>query len=245
MTVPPREGPLTFTEEILLLLLDDDGKFVPVQQERLSCALAGAVLMDLSFALRIDTDPKQLVVIDPTPTGDPILDPTLRRLAGYEPRSSARTWIQVLSVEGATAHEPGSNARTWIKLLSEENATAIREQALQSLVSRGILEKRERKFLWAAGSRRYPMIDGKAQREVKLRILDVLTSDVVPDPREVALIGLAHACDLLVDIFSHGKVFQYRRRIDQLRKMELIGRELPAAIIDLRHANVRAEREGP
>ena len=223
MTVPLRESPLTFTEEILLLLLDDDGRFVPVQQERLSCGLAGAVLMDLSFALRIDTDPNRLVVVDPTPTGDPILDPTLRRLAG---------------------HEPGSNARTWIKLLSVGGASAIREQALQRLVARGILEKRDRKFPWALGSRRYPMIDGKAQREAKLRILDVLASDVVPDPREVALISLAHACDLLGDIFSHGKVFRYRRRIDLLRKMELIGRELPVAIIEHRRANVRAGRKG-
>ena len=30
MTVPLRKIPLTFTEEMLLLLLDDDGKFVPV-----------------------------------------------------------------------------------------------------------------------------------------------------------------------------------------------------------------------
>ena len=223
MTVPLRKIPLTFTEEMLLLLLDDDGKFVPVQHERLSCALAGAVLMDLSFALRIDTDPQNLMVIDPAPTGDPILDPTLRKLAG---------------------NELGSNTRACIKVLSVDDATAIREQALQSLVSRGILEKRERRFLWAAGSRRYPMIDGKAQREVKLRILDILTSDAIPDPREVALISLAHACDLLADTFSHGRVFQHRRRIDQLRKMELIGRELLAAIIDIRHANVRSGRKG-
>ena len=50
MTVPPRESPLTFTEEILLLLLDDDGKFVPVQQERLSCVPgAGGRVRDIAF----------------------------------------------------------------------------------------------------------------------------------------------------------------------------------------------------
>ena len=221
MTVPLRESSLTFAEEILLLLLDDDGRFVPVQQERLSCALAGAVLTNLSFALRIDTDPQNLMVIDPAPIGDPILDPTLRKLSG---------------------NKLGSNTRSCIKLLSVEDATVIRELALQSLVSRGILEQRERRSLWALGARRYPMIDGKAQREVKLRILDVLTSDAIPDPREIALISLAHACDLFADTFSHGRVFQYRRRIDRLRKMDLIGRELLAAIIDIRHANVRAGR---
>ncbi len=214
---------LTFVEEILLLLLDDDGEFVPIQSERLSCALAGAVLMDLAFALRVDTDPKKLVVNDPTPTSNPILDPTLARLAG---------------------HEVVSDTRTWIRLLSLENANAIREQALQSLVARGILEQRDRKFLWVFRSRRYPTIDGKAEREVKLRISDVLTSNAIPDPRDVALIGLVAACDLLVQIFSHRKVSQYRRRIRQLRNMDLIGRELAAAIIDVRHSDMRTRLEG-
>ena len=50
---------LTFTEEILLLLLDDkDGSFVPIPKVNLGCAIGGAVLMDLAFAYRIDTDPE-------------------------------------------------------------------------------------------------------------------------------------------------------------------------------------------
>ena len=50
MTVPPRDGPLTVTEEILLLLLDDDGKFVPVQQERLTRVPgAGGRVRDIVF----------------------------------------------------------------------------------------------------------------------------------------------------------------------------------------------------
>ena len=76
---------LTFTEEILLLLLDDkDGSFVPIPKVNLGCAIAGAVLMDLAFAYRIDTDPESLVVNDRTPTGNPILDPTLAKIAAQE-----------------------------------------------------------------------------------------------------------------------------------------------------------------
>ena len=210
---------LTFAEEILLLLLNDDGEFAPIQSERLSCALAGAVLLDLEFAFRIDTDLEKLVVHDPTPTGNPILDPTLTRLAGKEQQS---------------------HARIWIRLLSDEDAGAIREQALQSLVARGILEQRGRKFPWVFRSRRYPTIDGEAEREVKLRVFDLLTSDAIPDPRDVALIGLVAACDLLVNIFSHRMVSDYHRRIRQLIKMDLIGREVAAAIIDARLRNMRA-----
>ena len=95
---------LTFTEEILLLLLDDkDGSFVPIPKVNLGCAIAGAVLMDLAFAYRIDTDPESLVVNDRTPTGNPILDPALAKLAAQEQPTNTRTWIRELSVEDASA----------------------------------------------------------------------------------------------------------------------------------------------
>ena len=61
---------LTFTEETLLLLGDKEGAFLPIRPDAFECALAGAVLMDLAFAERIDTDLEALVVVDPAPTGN-------------------------------------------------------------------------------------------------------------------------------------------------------------------------------
>ena len=204
---------LTFTEEILLLLLDDkDGSFVPIPKANLGCAIVGAVLMDLAFAYRIDTDPGSLVVTDRTPTGNPMLDPTLAKIAAKE--------------------EP-TNTRTWIRVLSVEDAPAIREQALQSLVARGIVVQREARVMWAFRARRYPTIDGNVEQEVKLRIGEVLLSDDIPDPRDVALIGLVDACDILREIFPDRDMERCRPRIDQLRKMDLIGRELAQAIADI------------
>ncbi len=204
---------LTFTEEILLLLLDDkDGTFVPIPKATLGCAIAGAVLMDLAFANRIDTDPESLVITDRAPTGSPIVDPVLAKIAAQGSPTDTRTWIRVLSVE---------------------DAPNIREQALQSLVARGIVVQREARVMWAFRARRYPTIDGNVEQEVKLRIGDVLFSDDIPHPRDVALIGLVDACDILREIFPDRDMEQCRPRIDQLRKMDLIGRELAQAITDI------------
>ena len=216
---------LTFTEEVLLLLLDDeDGSFVPISKTNMGCVIAGAVLMDLAFAYRIDTDPQALVVNDPTPTGNAMLDPTLAKLA---------------------AHGEPSNTRTWIRLLSIEDAPDIREQALESLVARGIVEMREARVMWAFRTRRYPTVDGNVEQEVKLRIGEVLLSDDIPDPRDAALIGLVDACDLLRDIFPDRNIEQLRPRIEQLREMDLIGRELAGAIRDIEHTVMMALSGAP
>ena len=48
---------LTFAEEILLLRLDDEGEFLRINEGAMECVLVRAVLMDLSFARRVDTEP--------------------------------------------------------------------------------------------------------------------------------------------------------------------------------------------
>ena len=212
---------LTFHEEIMVLLLhDENGSFLPVSEHTLNRALTGAVLMDLAFANRIDTDPERLVVIDTSPTGDPLLDRTLARIAGEESAANGRAWIETLSAEEASAEKAGT----------------IRAAALDKLVERGVLERREEKFLWVFRSRRYPTIDGKVEQEVKKRIADVLFSDEIPDPRDVALICLVDSCNILQTIFSKREIDRAESRIEQLRKMDLIGREMAGAIADIERA---------
>ena len=87
------------------------------------------------------------MVIDSSPTGDPLLDRTLARIAGEQTAADSRTWIETLSAEEASA----------------EQAATVRATALDRLVERGVLERREEKFLWVFRSRRYPTIDGKGR----------------------------------------------------------------------------------
>ena len=212
---------LTFYEEIMVLLLhDENGTFLPVSEHTLNRALTGAVLMDLAFANRIDTDPEKLMVIDSAPTGDPLLDRTLARIAGEKSTADSRAWIETLSAEEASAsHE-----------------ATIRAAALEKLVERGVLERRDEKFLWVFRSRRYPTIDGKVEQEAKKRISDVLFSDEIPDPKDVALICLVDSCNILRTIYSKKEIDRVEPRIEQIRKMDLMGREMAGAIADIERA---------
>ena len=202
---------LRFVEEIMLLLLrDEGGKFVQVSGSSLSHALAAGVLMDLAMENRIDTDTENLILVNAKPLGDKILDPTLSAIVKGEQRD-ARYWVE-------------QTARR-----SDE----IREAALARLVQRGILEQREDRFLWVFSSRRYPMVDGTAEREVKLRIMDVLLSDEIPDPRDVVIISLADACGILRELMPRREFEKVSDRIEQVRKLDLIGRAMSQSIQDI------------
>ena len=202
---------LRFAEEIILLLTDDDdGSFVHVPNQSLKYALAGGVLMDLALENRIDTDLKNLVLIDGTPTGDSLLDPTLADIAAGE-KGDARFWIE----------------RTATR------ADEIREEALARLVAHGILERRDDRILWVFKSRRYPQIDGTAEREVKLRIMGVLFSDEIPNPRDVVIICLADACGIFKNLLSRRELDLASDRIEQVRQLDLIGQSMTNAIQDI------------
>ncbi len=203
---------LRFAEELMLLILDDEnGKFARVPDRLMRYALAGGVLMDLALENRIDTDIKNLILVDSTPVQDSLLDPTLADIAQATDTKDARFWVE----------------RTALR------ADEIREVALNRLVEEGILQREEDRFLWVFQSRRYPIVDNTAEREVKLRIMEVLFSDQIPDPRDVVIIGLAHACDIFTEILSARELARVADRIDQVRKLDLIGQAMSQAITDI------------
>ena len=196
---------------MLLLLHDENGRFERVPDWSLGYALGGGVLMDLALENRIDTDLDSLILVDDTPLGDSLLDSTLADIAAADDKRDARFWVE----------------RT------AGRADEIREEALSRLVHSGILEVQEDRFLWVFRSRRYPIVDGKAEREVKLRIMEVLFSDEIPDPRDVVIICLADACALFRQLLSKQELERASKRIEQVTRLDLIGQAMSQAIRDI------------
>ncbi|MCY3931967.1 MAG: GPP34 family phosphoprotein [Acidobacteria bacterium] len=200
---------LTFVEEILLLLLDDEsGAMKRVAPNVMELLVAGAILMDLALRGRLDCDLQRLVVVDSTPVGEEILDGPLAEIVEAADEADARTWVVRLSAR----------------------SKQVQEAALARLVERGILRVEDRSFLWVFGSRRYPMVDDREEREVKLRILDVLLSDRIPAPRDVALICLADASNAFQVILSPQELRHAAARIELVRGFDLIGQAMGRAI---------------
>ena len=195
----------------LLLLDDSSGAFIRIRDYSMRYALSGAILMDLALRNRIDTDLEGLMVTDNSPIGDSLLDGLLRNIAQELGARSIRFWVERTAV----------------------HAESIRDVCIQRLVKKGILEERDQKILWVFQTRRYPVIDGQVEKEVKKRLFDVLFSDSIPDPRDVALLCLAQACGILNALLSSREIQRAEKRIDQVRRLDLIGQTMSSAIWDI------------
>jgi len=210
---------LTFVEEIVLLALDDQkGKFVDLPPLALDQALAGAVLLELAFQNRIDTDPAHLMLVSDQVTGDKILDPILKGIARAQDKQNAKYWVGVISADGEK----------------------IREAALARLVEKGVLKREEKKILWVIPGRRYPMIQNKEEEEVRKRIRSVVVDGAIPSPRDVVLISLGSACQLLRTVLTDADLLKYSPRIAEVAKMDLIGQAVSKSVAEVQEAVMRA-----
>jgi golgi phosphoprotein 3 len=206
---------LTLAEELLLLSHDEKtGHFYNMSDAM--PALAGAVLMELALRDRIDTDLDKLIIVDATPTGEPVLDGILAQMVTEPGTHSTEDWLDFVKHSGQ----------------------GIYDAALQRLIERGVLRREENRVLWVFGTRRYPMVENHEQQEVKLRIAALLMSDDIPDARDIVIVSLAEACGLLEHIFSEGELQHARARIDQIVNLDLIGQAVRSTIQHLREQAV-------
>lgn len=188
---------LTIAEEFTLLAhAEQDGKPL-LPAERIALLLAAALLSELALEERIELDEDGGVrVIDRTRAGDEELDHALARLVELPNSCTPATWFGMLY-----------STRRCARLLNR-------------LAERGALVREPRRLL---ARERFPEAEPRFEREVRDRIAAALDGEWASD-RTVALLALAHACGLAVQLFPDADL----GRIEQLTEADWVGSALNA-----------------
>uniref|UniRef100_A0ACB8G7K1 Golgi phosphoprotein 3-like n=1 Tax=Sphaerodactylus townsendi TaxID=933632 RepID=A0ACB8G7K1_9SAUR len=98
---------LTLMEEVLLLGLKDKEGYTSFWNDCISSGLRGGILIELAMRGRIQLEPqtmrkkrlldRKVLLKSDAPTGDVLLDETLRHLKATEPAETVQTWIELLT----------------------------------------------------------------------------------------------------------------------------------------------------
>jgi hypothetical protein len=156
---------IALAEELLLLGYDDESGKATVSRIGLDLGMAAAVMIELALASRIRLgDGKTVGVIDSTPTGHPIADSALARIAADSPHTVA-SWVQRLR-------------------------HGLRDGVLADLCSRGVVRELDETALGFITLHRYPVLDPQPEAEVRARLAAALTGERPPDERTAALAAL-------------------------------------------------------
>jgi hypothetical protein len=147
-------------EDLLLLLTDDTRGRLTARGDVVGFMLAGANLVELVLMGRVDG---RLIVRDPAPTDDAVLDAALQDVI------------------------EGRGALSAVKLTTQR-AKKLKETLYGRLVSRGMV--RHERFL---GLDRWPGQGSDHKVELRQRVIQALVEQRTPDTRTAALIALLHA----------------------------------------------------
>lgn len=157
---------------------------------------------------RIDSDLELVTVVDPTPVGDPLLDPALALIASAQGRRAAEEWVATLAREGAL----------------------IQRRVVDRLLERKVLRRKDSLLQRALVGRRHPLREDKEQREVRERVLGILHRREVPGPRDVAIIALADACAVFDALIDMDQMLDVRPRIAEVARMDLVAQAMTRAL---------------
>jgi hypothetical protein len=203
---------MNLPEEFALIAYDDDGSPV-TDGTHLDNGLGGAVLLELALAEKVDVADKKVVVRDATPTGDPVLDDALARIAGDKPRKP-KDWVSKL-------------------------AKTARVQVMTELVARGLVRKEESKVLLVFPRTRYPAANGvepAAETEARQRMRAAVAGGGPVDQRTAALCALVAATDLDKKVFADLDRKVVKARLKEIGQGEWAATAVKKAIEEIQAA---------
>ena len=197
----------TLAEEFFLLSIDDArGKIIAAVDDGLPLGLAGTLLADLALHGKINLADKRLEVIDPTPTGDSLLDETLARISAEKRPHKIKYYVEKL------------NNRKLVK------------QVARQLQEKNILRIEEKRYLWVIPFEVFPQVDASAKYWVKQHLRGAVLAGETATPGIVALLSLLKACRLLDLVFTRDERKAAERKVDELVNGEIIGRAVTETI---------------
>ncbi|SCG56097.1 GOLPH3/VPS74 family protein [Micromonospora humi] len=203
---------LLLTDELVLLAYDDGGAN-RLGRPHLDYGLAGAVLLELALARRVEVADKRLVVTDPSPTGVPLLDEALATVGSGRPRKP-KDWIGKL-------------------------AKGLPDRVLDGLVDAGVLRRESDRVLLVFPRTRYPSPTGAepaAETAARQRMVGALVGDGPVDARTAALLTLTRAVGLDRKLFRELPKERVKARLTEIAAGDWASVAVKKAIDELQAA---------
>jgi hypothetical protein len=184
---------VTLAAELALLSYDDTGTNrlgTPI----LDYGLAGAALLELALAGRVEVTDGKVSVVDATPVGTPVLDELLARIAADDRQRRPKDLITRLS-------------------------KGLRERVLDDLVAAGVLRRDADRVLGIVPRTRYPSPTGAeppVETDARQRLVAAVGGEGPVPPRTAALVALVQAVGLHRRLFRDLPRDQVKRRLREI-----------------------------
>jgi hypothetical protein len=190
-------------ERLLLISLDHHGK-PRDSRSSLANGLAGAALMELVLAGRLEQESGRLVAPGEQATGDELLDFVLAEIRGQGRPRKLKWWVSRLGSGG------------W-------GDAPVRRRLIDKLTREGVLERVEGRVLGLVPVTRHPASDPALPARERAAVREVLVGDGEPDASMAALVALVDVCGLVDACVAGPERRAARARARRLAERDQLG----------------------
>jgi len=171
----------TLPEELLLLSIHEaKGAFFGSALERLKPGLAGAILAELALVGKIQAGANhRLQVIDPNQAQDEALNKVIETLNEAGKERKFGYWIEVIG----------------------QKAEKYQGKIVESLIQKGVFTQDDERMLWVIPSPLQPEVKASTKYVVSKRLRGIALAQENFETRDLVLLSLVRACDLLDLVF--------------------------------------------
>jgi hypothetical protein len=192
---------MLLAEDLLLLVTGNASGRLIVPSAQVDAGLGGANMVELTLMGKVDLSgdgdqgkPGRVIIRDPSPAGDEVLDAAL----------------------GILIKRQGTRPYRVIRPLGKN----VRQALYERLAGSGAVRPGRSRTLGIFPSRTWPAQDACHEEEVRQLLIQVLVQQAAPDVRSAALIGLLHALRCEHKIIDTGR-YHLSRRVLRTRAAEI------------------------
>jgi hypothetical protein len=196
---------VTLAEDLYLLACDEATGRARISTAYLDLGLGGALLLDLVLRGRVGLVDEHVVVTDPTPVGDPLLDHALSAVAG-----------------DAKPREP----EYWVRHLARGAHAAVQSR----LVAAGVLAVEDHRVLGIIPVHHVHEIDDRIERDLLRQLYDAVVLGRPASRETAAVASLALAIRLERHLFPRADRLAIRDRTREIAGSDWVGPAVAHAI---------------
>lgn len=185
---------LNLIEKFLLIALDDDEGIFIADVNHLHYGIAGALLIEMALAGKIELREDKLVLRGKKDHAHPMVN---KAITAFE-------------------NEPDRKVGFWIDAF-KSNGREIKNQTINGLIKKGILRREKGKILWVIPYEKYPTENPVPENAVRAKIEDIIMEKAKPTSNDLMLLSLIDVCRLTREAFRDNRAYKAaHKRINEL-----------------------------
>lgn len=165
---------LNLIDKLVLIALDDEKGSFSADSLTFEYGLAGALMYELTIQEKIKVVKEKVLLNSVRYTKDDALNYAVEKIQNSKKERPMKYWVEYFG----------------------NRASHLRKPILQKLISKGILEKKEQKFLWVFPNNKYPTKNDKPENTIKARLKAIISRQTEANADDIMLISLIDSCKL-------------------------------------------------